>query len=67
MINFESQKDYDRFGIEESKNSLKNASINSSGAAPEPHEWMLIMLCATVIIYFSYQSGHFNRFSQIWK
>jgi XrtN system VIT domain protein len=67
MIILESQKDYDRFGIEESKDSLKNASIQSSGAAPEPHEWMLIMLCATVMIYFSYQSGHFNRFSQLWK
>lgn len=67
MIILESQKDYDRFGIEESKNSLKNASIQSSGAAPEPHEWMLIMLCATVMIYFSYQSGHFNRLSQLWK
>lgn len=67
MIILESQKDYDRFGIEESKDSLKNASIQSSGAAPEPHEWMLIILCATVIIYFSYQSGHFNRLNQLWK
>lgn len=67
MIVLESQKDYDRFGIEESKNSLKNASIQSSGAAPEPHEWILIILCATVIIYFSYQSGHFNRLKLLWK
>lgn len=67
MVILESQKDYDRFGIEESKDSLKNAAIQSSGAAPEPHEWMLIILCASVIIYFSYQSGHFNRFGHLWK
>ncbi|SHF72190.1 XrtN system VIT domain-containing protein [Pedobacter caeni] len=67
MIVLESQKDYDRFGMKESKNSLKNASIQSSGAAPEPHEWILIILCATIITYFSYQSGHFNRFKLLWK
>ena len=67
LIVLESQQDYDRFGIEESKNSLKNASIQSSGAAPEPHEWMLIILCATVIIYFSHQAGHFNKLKLLWK
>ncbi len=42
LIVLESQQDYKRFGIDENKNSLKNASINSSGAVPEPHEWVLI-------------------------
>ena len=51
LIVLETQKDYDRFGIEESKNSLKNASMKSSGAVPEPHEWMLIILGLCVFAY----------------
>jgi len=51
LIVLETQNDYNRFGIEENKNSLKNASLKSSGAVPEPHEWMLILLGATVIFY----------------
>ncbi|MBS7563216.1 XrtN system VIT domain-containing protein [Mucilaginibacter sp. Bleaf8] len=51
MIVLESQKDYERFGIDENKNSLKNASMKSSGAVPEPKEWMLIILTALVIAY----------------
>ncbi|WP_207420301.1 XrtN system VIT domain-containing protein [Desertivirga brevis] len=52
LIVLETQKDYERFGIEESKNSLKNASMKSSGAVPEPHEWMLILITGAVVIYF---------------
>ena len=44
LIVLETQRDYERFGIEKSKDSLGNAAINSSGAVPEPHEWALIMI-----------------------
>ncbi len=44
LIVLESQADYDRFDIQKSKNSLGNASISNSGAVPEPHEWVLIVL-----------------------
>ena len=52
LIVLETQKDYDRFGIEDSKDSLKNATMKSSGAVPEPHEWLLILLAASIVIYF---------------
>ncbi len=53
LIVLETQKDYDRFDIKKSKNSLQNASIKNSGAVPEPHEWLLIILAifATIILY----------------
>lgn len=51
LIVLESQQDYDRFDIAESVNSLKNATRNSSGAVPEPHEWALIIVFALLILY----------------
>jgi XrtN system VIT domain protein len=51
LIVLETQKDYERFGIEDNKNSLKNASMKSSGAVPEPQEWLLIILCLSVVAY----------------
>jgi len=48
LIVLETQADYDRFDIKRSKNSLKNASFKNSGSVPEPHEWMLIILCLIV-------------------
>ena len=51
LIVLETQKDYERFDIKENKNSLKNASMKSSGAVPEPKEWMLLLLCAALIAY----------------
>lgn len=67
LIVLETKKDYDRFDIDESKNSLKNASMQSSGAAPEPQEWLLILLCASVIIYFSRQSSYFMKLKSKWS
>lgn len=49
LVVLETQKDYDRFNIDESKNSLKNASESSKGAVPEPHEWALILLAILVL------------------
>ncbi len=56
LIVLETQKDYKRFGIKDINISLKNASIKSSGAVPEPHEWMLIILSAFVVLYMSSKS-----------
>ena len=55
MIVLETQKDYDRFGIEEAKNSLKNASIGESGSVPEPHEWLLIILCMVTMLFLRFR------------
>jgi XrtN system VIT domain protein len=51
LIVLETQEDYKRFDIEHSKNSLQNASKQSSGAVPEPHEWALIILSGLVMVY----------------
>ncbi|WP_439185541.1 XrtN system VIT domain-containing protein [Carboxylicivirga taeanensis] len=50
LIVLETIKDYERFGIDESTNSLKNASLKDSGAVPEPHEWALIAVVLAVIL-----------------
>jgi XrtN system VIT domain protein len=57
LVVLESQKDYDRFDIKKNKNSLNNASMNSSGAVPEPHEWALIILALLVPLYFRFKKG----------
>ncbi len=45
LVSLESEKDYERFDIKPAgENSLKNASLTSSGAVPEPHEWLLLVL-----------------------
>jgi len=55
MVVLETQKDYERFGIEEAKGSLKNASISNSGSVPEPHEWLLIILCVFTLIFLKFK------------
>jgi XrtN system VIT domain protein len=56
LIVLETQQDYDRFGIEKSKNSLSNATLKSTGAVPEPHEWVLIILFALLSSYLILKS-----------
>ncbi|MEL6865910.1 MAG: XrtN system VIT domain-containing protein [Bacteroidota bacterium] len=51
LVVLESQEDYDRFGIEESNNSLKNASIEGAGAVPEPEEWLMILLSLALALF----------------
>lgn len=51
LIVLESEADYKRFDIEENSEGLKNASKESSGAVPEPHEWVLIILFALFILF----------------
>ncbi len=52
LVVLETQKDYDRFNIKKSKNSLQNANIsNGDGSVPEPHEWLLIILSLAVAFW----------------
>jgi XrtN system VIT domain protein len=60
LVVLETQKDYERFGITASKDSLKNASVHSSGAVPEPHEWLLILTAVLVMAAFLVKS-HFLK------
>ncbi|TDO22603.1 XrtN system VIT domain-containing protein [Pedobacter duraquae] len=60
LIVLETQKDYDRFDIEANKNSLKNASMKSSGAVPEPHEWVLFILCIGTAAYVLHRKRIIN-------
>jgi XrtN system VIT domain protein len=51
LVVLEKQEDYDRFNIKGADNSLENASMQSKGAVPEPHEWMLIIIAVLVLSY----------------
>jgi XrtN system VIT domain protein len=53
LIVLETQEDYKRFDIADKENSLHNASKQSSGAVPEPHEWALIILFLLFVAYVS--------------
>lgn len=55
LIVLETVKDYERFNIKDEGASLKNASINSKGAAPEPHEWVLIILGVISLAYLKFR------------
>jgi XrtN system VIT domain protein len=56
LIVLETQQDYDRFGIKDSENSLKNASLANKGAVPEPGEWAIIILLAGSFLFFVYKT-----------
>lgn len=55
LVVLETQADYERFDIDENKNTLGNAGIDNSGAVPEPHEWALILMVVLMIV------GYFKR------
>ena len=55
LIVLESQHDYDRFDISNKEDSLRNASRQSSGAVPEPHEWLLIILFLLFAVIITYR------------
>ena len=59
LIVLETQEDYDRFGIERNIDSLGNATIKDNGAAPEPHEWALIIGGFCFLIFF-YAKSRFH-------
>ena len=56
LVVLETQADYDRFDIVDSKNSLKNASMKGNGAVPEPGEWAIIILGAAAFLVFVYKT-----------
>lgn len=60
LVVLESQKDYERFDIGENKNSLKNASIQSSGAVPEPSEWIMISVFALLVFWLFFRKRIFG-------
>lgn len=66
LIVLETDRDYDRFDIDENENSLNNVQgpkkvvkntqnfgklIGNSGATPEPHEWVLIVIVGMVALW----------------
>ncbi|MDX5419873.1 MAG: XrtN system VIT domain-containing protein, partial [Hymenobacteraceae bacterium] len=53
LIVLETQEDYERFDIQKSKDSLGNASMNASGAVPEPEEWALILLAILIVAFMT--------------
>lgn len=55
LIVLETQKDYERFEVDENKDSLSNAKIDSSGAVPEPHEWLMIVAGAIISIWIGFK------------
>ncbi|MET0391557.1 MAG: XrtN system VIT domain-containing protein [Chitinophagaceae bacterium] len=55
LVVLETQDDYERFGIHDTGNSLKNASLHAKGAVPEPHEWALIGLVAALLAVLLYK------------
>lgn len=57
LIVLETQEDYKRFDIQDKENSLHNATKNSTGAVPEPHEWALIILLGLFIFYLKFRSA----------
>ena len=56
MIVLETQADYDRFDIKRSKNSLGNASTSKAGAVPEPHEWALILILISALLFMHFKT-----------
>jgi XrtN system VIT domain protein len=58
LIVLETANDYERFNIHDNAESLKNASKESSGAVPEPHEWALILLAAMFAIFVVFKKTH---------
>jgi hypothetical protein len=63
LVVLETAADYERFDIHDSNNSLHNASMKSTGAVPEPHEWALIIITALMLIWLTYK----NRIKALWN
>ena len=56
LIVLESQADYNRFGIKKRQYGLDNATMKNSGAVPEPHEWILILLFGLLVTYYTFRT-----------
>ncbi len=51
LVVLENQEDYKRFDITQSINGLKDASLHSKGAVPEPGEWVLLIVVLAVFVF----------------
>lgn len=52
LIVLETDEDYKNNGIEKNINTLGNASINNEGSVPEPHEWLMIIIGLSLILFY---------------
>lgn len=52
LIVLETDEDYAKNGIEKNINTLGNASINNDGAVPEPHEWAMLFIGLSLILFY---------------
>jgi XrtN system VIT domain protein len=52
LIVLETDADYEKNGIEKNVDTLGNASINNDGSVPEPHEWLMIILGLSALLYY---------------
>lgn len=55
LLVLETDADYERFDIEQNKGTIGNAVIKGEGAAPEPHEWVLIIMAASLLLWVGYK------------
>jgi XrtN system VIT domain protein len=58
LIVLETKEDYERFAIADKASSLHNAAKDSSGAVPEPHEWLLIII---FVAFVSFQVFRYSK------
>ncbi|WP_289665454.1 XrtN system VIT domain-containing protein [Flavobacterium panacagri] len=52
LIVLETDEDYKKNGIEKNVDTLGNASIKNDGAVPEPHEWIMIIIGLTTLLFY---------------
>ncbi|UUF16554.1 MULTISPECIES: XrtN system VIT domain-containing protein [Flavobacterium] len=52
LIVLETDADYENNGIEKNEDTLGNASIKNDGAVPEPHEWIMIIIGLTTLLFY---------------
>jgi XrtN system VIT domain protein len=52
LIVLETDADYENNGIEKNVDTLGNASIKNDGAVPEPHEWIMIIIGLTTLLFY---------------
>jgi XrtN system VIT domain protein len=59
LVVLETAADYERFGIDASVKGLQNATLRGSGAVPEPHEWLLIIITAGIafVLFIRMRAG----------
>ncbi|MEN2400747.1 XrtN system VIT domain-containing protein [Flavobacterium sp. MC2016-06] len=52
LIVLETDEDYKKNGIEKNVDTLGNASINNDGSVPEPHEWAMLIIGLSLILFY---------------